>query len=437
MLTSLLFLFVLVLINAFFAASEIALISLNDNKIRAMAEEGDKKALQVANLLKDPGRFLATIQIGITLAGFLASASASETFAEPLVAALTALGTPVPVGIIKSVIVFLITVILSYFTLVLGELVPKRLAMQKAEPIAFFAAGPLNFILRTAKPFVRLLTTSTDFIVRLFGVDPHAQDEQVTEEEIRMMVDVGEEKGAIDESEKEMINNIFEFDNKIAADVMTHRTEIVGIRNDASFTEISELVNREKYTRFPVYRESVDHIVGILHIKDLLPCYDNACRDRFHITDAMRRPHFVPESKPVDELFREMKKLKAHMAVVIDEYGGTAGIVTIEDLIEEIVGNIFDEYDEEERFIEPAGEDTWLIDGAAELDMVAESLELDLPVSDYDTLAGYVISLLGRIPQPDEKPSVEHANVVYAVVAMDDKKISRVRVRKLPVQEEP
>ncbi len=437
MLTSLLLLFVLVLINAFFAASEIALISLNDNKIRAMAEEGDKKALQVANLLKDPGRFLATIQIGITLAGFLASASASETFAGPLVEALVSLGTPVPAGILKSVTVLLITVILSYFTLVLGELVPKRLAMQKAEAIAFFAAGPLNFILKTAKPFVRLLTASTDFIVRLCGVDPHAQDEQVTEEEIRMMVDVGEEKGAIDESEKEMINNIFEFDNKIAADVMTHRTEIVGIRNDATFGEISELVNREKYTRFPVYRDSVDHIVGILHIKDLLPCYDAACRDRFHITDAMRRPHFVPESKPVDELFRDMKKLKAHMAVVIDEYGGTAGIVTIEDLIEEIVGNIFDEYDEEERFIEPAGEGTWLIDGAAELDMVADSLELDLPVNDYDTLAGYVISLLGRIPEPDEKPAVEIANAVYSVVAMDDKKISRVRVHKLPAREDP
>ena len=251
MLTNLLVLMILILLNAFFAASEIALISLNDNKLHLMAEDGNKKAKLLVNLLGDPSRFLATIQIGITLAGFLASAFASESFAEPVVKLLIAAGVPIPEAVLHVVAVIVITLILSYFTLVLGELVPKRLAMQKAESIAMFAAGPLSWLSLVASPFVRFLTVSTNFFVRLCGVDPNAQQEQVTEEEIRMMVDVGEEKGAIHETEKEMINNIFEFNNTLAGEIMTHRTEIAGIRYDADFQEIARMVNQEKFTRYP------------------------------------------------------------------------------------------------------------------------------------------------------------------------------------------
>ncbi|MDF2986462.1 MAG: hypothetical protein K0R50_1972, partial [Eubacterium sp.] len=270
MITEIIVLLVLILLNAFFAASEIALISLNDNKIRLQAEEGDKKAKLLMNLLSEPSRFLATIQIGITLAGFLASAFASETFAEPLVKYLLEIGVPIPETWLKTAAMFVITIILSYFTLVLGELVPKRLAMKKAEPIARFVAKPLHLLSLVTSPFVKFLTVSTNFCVRLFGVDPNAEDEQVTEEEIRMMVDVGEEKGTIHETEKEMINNIFEFNNKTVSDIMTHRTEVGALPIDASLEEVTTFVNTEKYSRIPVYEDSIDNIVGVMHSKYLI-----------------------------------------------------------------------------------------------------------------------------------------------------------------------
>ena len=264
------FLVVLVMLNAFFAASEIAMISLNDNKVRLLAEDGDLKALQVQKLMSHPTRFLSTIQIGITMAGFLASAFASETFALPLVGLLKTFNLAISDSVLKTLAMIFITVLLSLFTLVLGELVPKRIAMNMAEPIAFRVVGILRFISTIAKPLVFFLTVATNFFIRLFGFDPNQQDEEVTEEEIRMMVDVGEEKGTIRETEKEMINNIFEFDNKIVSDIMTHRTEIAGISLDSKFGEVLRIVADEQYTRFPVYDQSIDDIIGVMHSKDLL-----------------------------------------------------------------------------------------------------------------------------------------------------------------------
>ncbi len=430
MLTNLLVLMILILFNAFFAASEIALISLNDNKLRLMAEDGHKKAKLLMNLLGDPSRFLATIQIGITLAGFLASAFASESFAEPIVKVLIAAGVPIPEAILHVVAVVVITLILSYFTLVLGELVPKRLAMQKADSIAMFAAGPLSWLSLVASPFVRFLTASTNFFVRLCGVDPNAQQEQVTEEEIRMMVDVGEEKGAIHETEKEMINNIFEFNNTLAGEIMTHRTEIAGIRYDADFQEIARMVNREKFTRYPIYQDDIDHIVGVLHVKDLLAMLDCGTVEGFSLSSILRKPYYVPESKRIDEMFRDMKKNKTHLAVVIDEYGGTAGIITIEDLLEEIVGSITDEYDEEEKDVERLEDGTFVLDGGTSLERVAELLETELPVDDFDTVSGFVIGQLGRFPEQGENPVVEHGTVVFTVESMEEKRITRVHARR-------
>lgn len=432
MFSSLLLLFILILINAFFAASEIALISLNDNKMKLMAEDGHKKAKLLVSLMGDPGKFLATIQIGITLAGFLASAFASESFADPLVKSLIAAGVTIPEPVMKTVAVFLITVILSFFTLVLGELVPKRLAMQKTESIAMFVINPLYLLSRIASPFVKLLTASTNFFVKLCGVDPHAQEEHVTEEEIRMMVDVGEENGSIHETEKEMINNIFEFNNKIAGDIMTHRTEIVGISLHADLKSILLLVKNEQFTRFPIYEDDIDNIIGILHVKDLLHLLNTGDYSGFTVAGVLRQPHFVPESKRIDELFREMKKNKSHLAVVIDEYGGTAGIITIEDLIEEIVGNIFDEYDEDEKDIERMDDATWMMDGATNLDVVGEFLDVVFPVDDYDTLSGFLVGKLGRIPTKDDRSVVEFADFIFAVDAVEEKRIARVKVVKKP-----
>ncbi len=428
MLTEIFVLLVLILLNAFFAASEIALISLNDNKVKLQAEEGDKKAKLLLNLLGEPSRFLATIQIGITLAGFLASAFASETFAEPLVKYLLEIGVPIPETWLKTTAMFVITIILSYFTLVLGELVPKRLAMKKAEPIARFVAKPLQLLSLVTSPFVKFLTASTNFCVRLFGVDPNAEDEQVTEEEIRMMVDVGEEKGTIHETEKEMINNIFEFNNKTVSDIMTHRTEVGALPIDASLKEVTAFVNSEKYSRIPVYEDSIDNIVGVMHSKYLIQFLTSDDTSNFSLSNMVRPPYFVPASKRTDELFKELQQNKTHMAIIIDEYGGTAGIVTLEDLIEEIVGNIFDEDDDEEKPLEKLDDNTFIIKGSISLDEVQEVLGANLPVDDYDTLSGFVIGQIGRIPEKGDKSTIEYNELVFKVEEVEEKKVTKVKV---------
>lgn len=429
MLTEILFLMVLIVVNAFFAASEMALVSLNDNKIRFMAEEGNKKAKLLRKLLGEPSRFLATIQIGITLAGFLASAFAAEGFSGKLVELIKMTGVTLSDELLKLVSVIVITIILSYFTLVFGELVPKRLAMKKAESISMFVVGPLCFLSTVTAPFVKLLTLSTNFFVRLFGVNPNEVDEEVTEEEIRMMVDVGEEKGTIHETEKFMINNIFEFNNKIASDVMTHRTDIVALSINADFDEVITFIEQEKYSRIPVYEDNIDNIIGVLHAKSLIQfLIENNHRDKFYLKDIIRHPYYVPTSKRTDELFKELQKNKTHLAIIIDEYGGTAGIVTLEDLIEEIVGSIFDEDDEEEKEIEKLDENTYILSGSISLEDVEEYLDIALPVEEYDTLSGFVIGQLGRIPSQEECPIIEFSGIVFKVEVVNEKKISKVKV---------
>jgi putative hemolysin len=428
---SILVLAILVVLNAFFAASEIALISLNDNKIRIQAEEGDKKAVLLQKLLSEPSRFLATIQIGITLAGFLASAFASESFSDPLVKALVSLGIPVSEALLKTIAVFIITILLSYFTLVLGELVPKRLAMKKSESIARFVANPLHVLSVITAPFVKFLTASTNFFVRLFGVDPNAEEEHVTEEEIRMMVDVGEEKGTIHESEKEMINNIFEFNNKTVSDIMTHRTEIASLPVDTGLSEVIAFFNREKYSRVPVYEENIDNIIGVVHSKYLIRYLsEGGGKEDFSLRDIIQKPYFVPVSKRTDILFKELQQNKTHMAVIIDEYGGTAGIATLEDLVEEIVGNIFDEDDEVEKDMEKLDDNTYLIKGSVSLDEVQEALDVDLPVEEYETLSGFLIGQMGRIPEKGDQSVIEFNQLVFKVEEVEEKRISRVKVCK-------
>ena len=349
MITEILVLFLLILVNAFFAASEIALISLNDNKIKSLADTGDKKAQLLHKLLSEPSRFLATIQIGITLAGFMASAFAADSFAGRLAEYLYSLGVPISLKVLQTTSMVVITLILSYFTLVLGELVPKRIAMQKAETISMLAVKPLTLLSKISAPFVRLLTGSTNVLVRLFGMDPHANKDEVTEEEIRMMVDVGNESGAIQEDEKMMINNIFDLDNKSVSDIMIHRSHVVAIPKEIKLKELAHLINTEKYTRFPVYDGDIDNIIGVLHAKDIIQFIERDDPDAFDLQEIIRKPYFIPTSKRVDDLFKEFQKHHVHLAIAIDEYGGTAGIVTTEDMLEEIVGSIVDEYDEEEK----------------------------------------------------------------------------------------
>lgn len=427
-----LLLILLIGLNAFFASAEIALLSLNESKVRQQAEKGDKKAIILKNLLSDPNKFLSTIQIGITLAGFLASAFASDMFAEKLVEFLNRMGLRTPRTLLNNIAVVVITLVLSYFTLVLGELVPKRLAMKKSDLIARIAVGPINALSIVTSPFVGFLSLSTNFVVRLLGIDPNEEEDPITEEEILLMLDEGEEKGTIDESEREMISNIFAFDNKVVTDIMTHRTDVVAIPVDASLNEIVSLVNEEKYTRFPVYEESIDNIIGILHSKELIKYINMGQEEKsnFELSKLIRDPYYVPSSKKTDELFEEMQKNKVHMAVVIDEYGGTAGIVTIEDLMEEIVGNIFDEYDvdEDENDIEKLDDVTYVINGTIDLDTVEEFFDIKLPVDEYDTLSGFIIGQLGRIPEEHDKPEVEFNGLVFKVEEIEEKRISKVKV---------
>lgn len=429
MLIEIFVLVVLILVNAFFAASEIALISLNDNKVKAQADDGDKKAAMILKLLREPSRFLATIQIGITLAGFMASAFAADSFSESIAVFAADMGVPLPLATLDAIAVVIITLILSYFTLVFGELVPKRLAMKKAEAISRIAVGPLKWLSVLTAPFVKLLTFSTNIIVRLFGVNPNEEDEEVTEEEIRMMVEVGRERGAIQESEQRMIDNIFEFDNKIASDIMTHRTNIAAISSKATMPEVIQYVNEMKYTRYPVYGESIDDIVGILHVKEMMPFLQDCDESTFRLENLLRKPFYVPNSRPTDELYRDLQRTKVHMAIVIDEYGGTAGVITIEDLLEEIVGNIFDEYDEEEpREIVPLDEHTYQMDGMVSLDEVERLLRAGLPVDEFETLSGFLIGQLGRLPEMGEKPEIRYEGIVFKAEEATDRRIAKVKV---------
>ena len=427
----LLFVVVLIGINAFFAASEIAIISLNENKLRKMAEEGNRKAEKLLRLIKEPSKFLATIQVGVTLAGFLASATAAQNFSQYLAKLIKNINIPLNDNIINSISLAMVVLILSYITLVLGELVPKRLAMQRSQQIAMFSIQPLELIAKITSPFIRLLTLSTNLIVKVFGGTPSGNDKKITEEEIRLMVDVGEEKGIIRGTEKEMIDNIFEFDDTQVSRVMIHRTNIVAISIEAGLEEVLETIVDEQFSRIPIYEENIDNIVGILYSKDLLKFLKPEVKEKFNMKKLIRKPFFVPVSKKTDELFKQLQISKNHMAIIIDEYGGTAGLVTIEDLIEEIVGNIFDEYDEEEKEIEKIDDNTFVLNGSINLKIVNEFFDVEIPVENYETLSGFIIGQIGRIPEEGESLIVEYDKLVFKVEKVEEKRIAKAKVCKI------
>ena len=375
---------ILILINGFFAASEIAFISLNDVKVAKQAKEGNKKAKQILKMLENPSRFLATIQIGITLAGFLSSAFASDAFASRLAPILNQWIPSISIGVWQSISIIVITIILSFFTLVFGELVPKRLAMKHYEKVAYATIGVIRAIYIVTVPFVKLLTASTNLISKLFGVS-EKDEEIVTEEQIKMMVDEGEEKGSIDEEEKNLINNVFEFDDITVSEIMTHRTDIYAIDMNRDVNELIEELYEYKYSRVPVYDETIDEIKGILYLKDLLK-YVKGKRS-VKIKTMMRPAYFVAQSKPINEVFRELQKKNSQIAIVLDEYGGTAGLVTMEDILEELVGDIFDEYDDIEQEYEKIDENTYYLSGNVTINEVKKILNVPIPEGDYETLS--------------------------------------------------
>jgi putative hemolysin len=422
----------LLVISGFLAASEIAVISVKKSNIKQLADNGHRRAGVVLKLLEQPGRFIATSKFGITLAGFLACTMTVLLLGNLFSGQIDGASKAGLVDIYGGFAIFFIVLLMTYVFLVFGELVPKRVALTRSEEVTIRVANLINFFVKLFTPFVWVLDVSTNIIIKPFGVKGKESGTQVTEEEIRLMLDVGEEEGLFREAGKDMINSIFEFDDTILREVMTPRTEIVAIDVDADIAEIAE---QARYSRIPVYREDLDDIIGIFYVKDLMPFLCGKPAEDFSVLSLMREPVLVPDTKKTDELFREMQQKKIHMAIVIDEYGGTAGLVTIEDLLEEIVGNIFDEYDEEEIDYECVDENTYTVNGRLSIEEVNELLHSQLPEEDdYETIAGFVIGLLGHIPAGGEE--VEFADMTFTVGEVEERRIETIIIRKNPAQAE-
>lgn len=430
---------VLILINAFFAATEIAVLQLSANKLRRQVEEGDKHAGRILKLVEQPSNFLSTIQIGITLAGFLASAFAADNFAGPLTQwVYNDLGfTALSMGALNTIAIILITIILSYFTLVLGELVPKQIGLHRPYQVAKATTGIISGISIIMTPIVKLLSASTNGLLRLFGIRGPRGEENVTEDEIRMMVDVGLDCGTIDTEEKEMIENVFELDKTIARDVMTHRVDVVSIEADAEPDEIVKIIEESGMSRYPVYDDSLDDILGILNARTYL--LNLRTEKPKTVRELLRPACFVPETVPADLLLRDMQQRKDHLALVLDEYGGFSGVVTMEDIIEEIVGNIYDEFDPpDEPEMYKLGENLWRVAGDTDVETLEEELDVKLPEDrEYDTLGGLVFSQLRSIPNEGEEVEVDVYGLHIHTEPIEDHHVEWARVSLLPPEEEP
>ena len=433
MISQLIILVILIALNAFFAATEIAFISLNDAKIEKQAKEGNKKAKQIEKMIKTPSKFLATIQIGITLAGFLSSAFASDAFAEKLAPVLYEIMPFISFGVWKSISIIIITIILSFFTLVFGELVPKRFAMKYYEKISFATIGIIRAIAFITSPFVKFLTVVTNRVSKLFGVGEN-EEESVTEEEIKMMVNQGEEKGTIEEEEKELINNVFKFNDITVSEIMRHRKDIFAVDINISNEELLQELSREeyRYSRIPVYDETIDEIKGILYVKDVLK---NINKKTFKVKNVVKDAYFISQNRLINEVFKELQKNKKQIAIIVDEYGGTAGLITMEDILEELVGDIYDEYDKEEKEYEQIDPNTYLLSGSMTIYDVNKLLNAKIPEGDYDTISGYLQDKLGRIPEEEEKPVVDTETVTYKIEEYEDKRIFKIKACKNNTEE--
>ncbi len=413
----------LIMVNAVFACAEIAIISINDTKLERLSATGDKRAKKLLTLTKIPSKFLATIQVGITLAGFLGSAFAAGNFSEKLTKFFISLGVKIPESSLNAISIFLVTLILSYLTLVFGELVPKRIAMQKAEAIGLALSDLIYYIAKFFAPIVFLLTFSTNLILKLFGIDPNAAVEAVSEEEIRMMVDAGLEKGTIDADEKYIIHNVFEFDDKTAGDIMTHRADVCFLWAEDSDEVWLETILNNKYSIYPICDGNIDNITGALRSKDYFRLNDKS-RESV-LKNAVRPAVFVTDSLRTDILFKIMQKNKNHFAVVLDDYGGVFGIVTMNDLLEQLVGDLEndDSFPEEEPLIDKIDNSTWKINGSAHLEEVSERLGVELPIEDYETFGGMVFSLLGTVPDDGATPELEEFGLLIKINKIKDHRL--------------
>lgn len=421
----------LLLLNAFFAMAEIALVSVRKTRIRQLVEEGVPHARNVQKLLEDPTQFLATIQIGVTLVGFFASAAGAVTFAEPLAGVLSRIPLAIVADHANGIAVVLVTLVIGFLSLTIGEISPKSLALQHAERISLWVAGPLTLLSYIMSPLVKITTVASNAMVRPFGGTASFAPPIMTEEELKLLVEAGEEEGVLEEEEKEMIHSIFEFTDTVVRKVMVPRIDIKAVEVNEPIGELIKVIINAGHSRIPVYEESIDNIVGIVHAKDVLRAvHENG--KRVSIRELMRPPYVIPENKMVDELLAEFKRNKIQMAIVVDEYGGTAGLVTIEDLLEEIVGDIMDEYDVEEPLMEVIDENTRIVDARMAIDEINEDMGLSLPEAEFDTIGGLVFGLLGK--QPQQGDQVTYDSVDLIVEKTDGRRIEKVKIIR---REEP
>ncbi|EKQ57954.1 MULTISPECIES: hemolysin family protein [unclassified Clostridium] len=415
---------ILTLINAFFASAEMAIVSLNKNKIKLLEEAGNKKAKLLSNLMEEPTNFLSTVQVGITLAGFFSSASAATGISNDL--AIYLRGYNIPYS--RQAALIIVTIILSYITLVFGELFPKRIALKKSEAIAMFSVQPIIYISKIAIPFVRLLSASTNILVRLVHLDNDDSNEKVSKEEIKSFVEVGQEHGAINETEKKMINSIFEFDDKIAHEVMTPRTGVYMIDIETPLNEYLDELIEERYSRIPVYEDDIDNIIGILYMKDFLSEARKCGFENVDIRSILHPPYFVSQNKSIDELFKELQVSRKHIAVLVDEYGGFSGIVSIEDLIEEVMGNIDDEYDEDEPEVEKIDNNNFIISGMLSINEFNNYFNVNIESENYDTMSGFIIEIIGYIPKNKEEKAIEYENLTFKIEEVKAKRIEKIKL---------
>ena len=432
MLGQIILLLVLIIINAYFAAAEMAIVSVNKNRIRSLAQEGNKKAQALAGLIDEPNKFLSSIQVVITLAGFLTSAEAAVSFSDDVGAWLEHAG--IPYGTEISVI--LVTLVLAFFTLVLGELLPKRLAMLHADKIAMGVVNPILFISVIFKPFVWLLSVTVTLILKLLRQRTDVTSVEYSEDDVVSMLEAGQESGELKEEGKKMITSIFAFDDLLAYEVMTPRTDVFSIDINAPTEDYIDELMELRYSRIPVYEDDSDNIIGILYIKDYLIKAREAGFDNVDFRSILRKPYFVPETKNIDSLFFELQTTKQHIAILIDEYGGFSGIVTMEDIIEEVMGDIDDEYDEVEPEIQKIADDTYIVDGSMDLDDIDEELGIDLESENSETIGGFIIDILGEIPdENDTGREIEYENCRFRIDSVRDRRIEKITITILPVSE--
>lgn len=421
-LIQLIFLAFLTLVNAFFAGAEMAVVSVNKNRVEVLAEEGNKRAQLLLTLFDDSTKFLSTIQVAITLAGFFSSASAATGISQVLGAKMAEFEIPYS----STAAVIIVTIILSYVTLVFGELVPKRVALQKAEALSMVAVGPVYVISKILSPFIKLLSVSTNGFLHIIGMKTENLEETVSEEEIKKLLKTASEKGLFNEIEKDMITSIFTFDDKVATDVMVPRRDVFALDVAEPLESVIDEILEKRYSKIPVYEEQIDNITGILHVKDIVIAMRKTPVKQLVMKELLRPAFYVSDGKSIDSLLREMQESKNRMAVLIDEYGGFSGIVTVEDIVEEVMGEITDEHEEEVVEIRKISDREYLVEGSILIEDLNEELNLKLETENYDTLSGLMLETLGYIPDDNEKVEVTVDGVHMQAVEVKDRRIRKV-----------